>query len=65
MILHDQVPVSTIEEIEVSVKQLSGGKLAAESGEVTWELSLGPGESRELELRYSVRYPKNKTLIVE
>lgn len=63
--LYDQVPVSTMEEIEVSHSQLSGGKLDKESGKVTWELSLNPNEKREILLNYSVKYPKNKNLIVE
>jgi len=65
MIVLDQVPVSTLEEIEVNVQNTSGGKEDPESGEIKWELSLKPADSKELELKYSVKYPKNRTLIVE
>ena len=65
MILLDQVPVSTLEEIEVDVQKVSGGRQNRETGEVKWQLSLQPSEMEELELRYSVKYPKNKVLIIE
>jgi hypothetical protein len=65
MIVLDQVPVSTLEEIEVNVQTTSGGKRDPETGEIEWEFSLEPSDTRELELKYSVKYPKNRTLIVE
>ena len=61
----DQVPVSTLEEIEVKIQEVSGAKFDAESGEVKWEFTLEPKAEKELELRYSVKYPKNRNLIIE
>jgi hypothetical protein len=65
MIILDQVPVSTIEEIEVKVQNLSGAKHDLETGEIKWEVKLQPGDKEELDLKYSVKYPKNRNLIVE
>ncbi len=65
MIVLDQVPVSTLEEIEVNVQHTDGAKQDPETGEIKWEFSLKPSATREFELKYSVRYPKNRTLIVE
>jgi len=65
MIILDQVPVSTLEEIEVNVQQASGANHDKETGEIKWEFTLEPSASKELELRYAVRYPKNRNLIVE
>ncbi len=61
----DQVPVSTISEIEVNVESLSGGDLNAETGEVKWKLKLKPSEKKELGLKYKVKYPKDRALTVE
>lgn len=61
----DQVPVSTSEEIEVSIVETSGGKVNSETGEVTWELTLDPGSEKKLDLKYSVKYPKSKVLVIE
>ena len=63
--LSDQIPVSVNSEIEVSAEQLSGGKLNAQTGEVTWQIDLKAGEKAERQLIYKVKSPKNKTLIVE
>jgi uncharacterized protein (TIGR02231 family) len=65
MIVLDQVPVSTNQEIEVDVQDKSGAKLDPENGEIMWELKLKPSETRELELKYSVKYPRNRNLIIE
>lgn len=65
MIILDQVPVSTTEEIEVSVQNISGAKRNSETGEIKWEFDLKPNDKKEFELKYSVKYPKNRNLIVE
>ena len=65
MIVLDQVPVSTNQEIEVEVQDKSGAKLDQETGEIKWELTLKPAETKELELKYSVTYPRNRNLIIE
>ncbi|MEZ5072551.1 MAG: mucoidy inhibitor MuiA family protein [Bacteroidales bacterium] len=63
--LLDQVPVTTNKEIQVEVLELSGGQFNGETGKVTWDLPLDPGETRELVLKYSVRYPKDKQVRTE
>lgn len=65
MMILDQVPVSTLAEIEVEVLDISGGKLDKESGEVKWEFDLHAGKSKEMNLKYSVKYPKSKKLLLE
>jgi hypothetical protein len=65
MILLDQVPISTLEEIEVTVINRSGAVQNAYTGEIKWEFSLEPNNSKEFELNYSVKYPKYKNLIIE
>jgi hypothetical protein len=65
MIVLDQVPVSTNQEIEVNVQERSGGKLDQETGEILWEFKLKPADKKELELKYSVKYPKNRNLVIE
>lgn len=65
MIVLDQIPVSTTQEIEVNVQKTSGAKLNKESGEIKWEFRLEPSREKELDLKYSVKYPKNKQLVIE
>lgn len=63
--LFDQIPVTTNSEIEISDVELNGGKLEDETGKVTWNLNLSPGEQVEKILSYTVKHPKNKRLVIE
>ncbi len=65
MVVLDQAPVSKLEEIEVKIQNVSGGKLNKESGEVKWEFTLKPMEKKEFDLKYSVKYPKSRNLTIE
>lgn len=65
LIILDQIPVSTNADIEVSAQNISGAKQNTETGEVKWEFELKPTEKKEFELRYSVKYPKNRSLIID
>lgn len=65
MVVLDQAPVSRLEEIEVNIQNISGGKLNKESGEVKWEFTLKPMEKKEFDLKYSVKYPKSRNLTIE
>ena len=65
MVVLDQVPVSTLEEIEVEVQSLSGGKHDVKTGEIKWEFKLAPSDTKLLELKYEVKYPRNKNLVIE
>lgn len=61
----DQIPVSRNTEITLSGEDYEGGKKDAETGEVTWEISLQPGEVKNLQLGYTVKYPKDAQIILQ
>lgn len=65
LIILDQIPVSTNADIEVTAQNISGAKQNTETGEIKWEFELKPTEKKEFELRYSVKYPKNRSLIID
>ncbi len=65
MVIFDQVPVSTLEEIKIEVSEISGAKQDAESGKIKWEVTIEPNESRRFSLKYLVKYPKNRNLTIE
>ncbi len=64
IIVNDQLPISSNSEITVEPVELSEGKLS-ETGYVKWDLDINPGETKDLILTYSVKYPKNKNIILE
>jgi hypothetical protein len=65
LLIIDQIPISAIEEIEVSPLNISNGKLDTETGKIKWEFQLKPAEKKEIDLKYSVKYPKFRTLIID
>jgi uncharacterized protein (TIGR02231 family) len=65
MKISDQIPVSSNSEITVEATELSGGKLTELTGIVTWEFTLDSQQAREIILTYTVKYPKDKKIILE
>lgn len=65
MVILDQMPVSTTPEIEVNAEEVSGASRNEETGEVKWKLKLKPADKKEIELRYKVKYPKDRNLTIE
>ena len=65
MVVFDQVPVSTNEDIEVTVENISGAALNKEKGEVKWNFDLEPSTKKDMELKYKVKYPKERILNIE
>jgi len=63
--LNDQIPVSSNSSINVEALELSGGKMNAQTGEITWDLEIKSQETKQIVLTYSVKYPKDKTIILE
>ena len=65
MVVYDQVPVSTLDEIKVEISKTSGAKQNSTTGELKWEFKLDPNKTKKFKLQYSVKYPKNRNLIIE
>jgi uncharacterized protein (TIGR02231 family) len=63
--VNDQIPVSSNSGITVEAIELTGGKANQQTGQVKWDLELKPQETKQLIMTYSVKYPKDKTIILE
>ena len=63
--IFDQIPVSTLEEIRVELGKTNTGKLNKETGEVLWKFELSPNASKKIQLRYSVKYPKYRNVVLD
>ncbi len=61
----DQFPVSTTKEIEVDDLKAPDAQIAKETGITSWNISLSPGQERKLKISYSVKYPKDRRLVLE
>jgi uncharacterized protein (TIGR02231 family) len=63
--LKDQIPVSSNSSITVEAQELTGGRFNSQTGEVRWDLDIKPQETRQIILTYSVKYPKDRNVILE
>jgi uncharacterized protein (TIGR02231 family) len=63
--VNDQIPISSNSGITVEAVELTGGRHNQQTGEIKWDLTVKPQETREIILTYSVKYPKDKTVILE
>lgn len=65
VLVEDQYPISTNSDIKIDLEESSGAKVNSETGILNWNLELAPGETKELKLVYSVRYPKDRNVVLE
>ena len=63
--LQDQIPVSSNSGITVEAVELSGGRHNVQTGEIKWDLEINPQETKQIILSYSVKYPKDRSVILE
>jgi hypothetical protein len=61
----DQIPVSTTKEISVEDVKAPDAQMDKETGILTWTITLQPGQERKLNLGYSVKYPKDRKVVLE
>jgi hypothetical protein len=61
----DQYPVSTNKEIDVTDVRASDARVDKETGMITWVVSAQPGQERNLEFGYSVKYPRDRRVVLE
>jgi hypothetical protein len=60
-----QVPVSITKEINVDDVKTPEAQLDKETGIATWNFTLQPGDEKKLQISYSVKYPKDKKVVLE
>lgn len=64
-ILQDQIPVSRNQEIVVTTQEISNGKLNSDTGILSWEGQLQPNTLNEWKIRFEVRYPSKRKVIID
>lgn len=58
IIIEDQFPVSSDSKIVITQEEKSGGQLNDVTGIITWPFKLEPSGTKNLLLKYKVKYPK-------
>ena len=62
MIVEDQIPVTTNNQIEVTLLSSKKAEFNEHSGKLKWVIKLKPGETKELNFSYSIKYPKDRKI---
>ncbi|MGF2411840.1 mucoidy inhibitor MuiA family protein [Ferruginibacter sp.] len=65
LIVEDQYPVSTMKEVEVDKIENKEAELDTETGKLKWTIQLDAGKEKKTGFKYSVKYPKGNTIILE
>lgn len=58
IIIEDQFPVSADSKVVITQEEKSDGKLNETTGIVSWAFKLDPSATKNLQLKYKVKYPK-------
>ena len=65
IIINDQFPVSTTKELAVDDQKAPEAQVDKETSIMTWAMTLQPGQEKKVYLNYSVKYPKDKKVVLE
>lgn len=65
ILIEDQFPVSSNKEIVVESIETADAKYNQVTGKLSWLLDLKPAESKKMKLVYSVKYPKDQTVLLK
>jgi hypothetical protein len=65
LIVEDQYPISVMKEVEVDKIENKEADLENETGKLKWTIQLDAGKEKKVDFKYSVKYPKGNTLILE
>jgi uncharacterized protein (TIGR02231 family) len=63
--LEDQLPVSQNNDITVDAVELSKAQQDVLTGKLSWTYTILPGEQQKIQLTYSIKYPRNKTISLQ
>lgn len=62
IVVEDQFPLSTHKDIDVEHLEKSGANLNATTGKLTWDLTIDPQKTSILQMKFAVKYPKDKKI---
>ncbi len=60
--LEDQLPVSQNTQIEVTPLDMAGANYNKQTGNLIWNLEIKPSETRKVQYKFEVKYPKDKQI---
>ena len=58
LIIEDQVPLSQDSRIEITLQEADKAYFNKENGKLTWKIQLDPAQSKDVNFKFEVKYPK-------
>ncbi len=65
IVVEDQFPLSARKSVEVERISYEGARLDEKTGILEWEFELNPSQKKEVNFKYSVKYPYHLDLVVD
>lgn len=65
IVIQDQFPISSENDVIVEGSIKPAGKIEDATQIITWDMDIVPGEEKKMELKYTVKYPKDKVIVLE
>ena len=62
IVLEDQIPISSSNDIEVIITDKDGADINTETGKATWKLNIKPNETKKIRFAYQIKSAKDKNL---
>jgi uncharacterized protein (TIGR02231 family) len=62
IIVEDHIPVSQNSQVEVTLLDAGGAQVQKDYGKLKWELTLKSQETKKVEYKFEVKYPKDKRI---
>lgn len=63
--IQDQFPISVTKEISIDDMKAPEGAVDKESGIITWTVTLQAGQEKKLTKSYTIKYPKDRRVVLE
>ncbi len=64
ILIEDQIPVSANNDIEVRLVEDDGAAFDDETGFLRWDKTVPPAQTERVEFRYTLRYPRDRSVIM-
>jgi uncharacterized protein (TIGR02231 family) len=62
ILVEDHLPVSQNSQVEVTVSDVGGAQYNKDTGRLKWEFDVKPQETKKMEYRFEIKYPKDKRI---
>lgn len=62
IVVEDQIPVSTIEDVEIELEKDGKAEFDKATGKLTWKLKISKGKTQKVDFKYSAKFPKSANI---